>query len=567
MNVAVTTLLTGVIAPGAGVTPLAAGGSPAAAVIPGIVPVANTGEATPYTLSSLFTELLTNLQSGVPVGQPGIPALTAQVGEDNAKEDNTNTALPGALLPLFGLVTNTVIPTGDANVPVVTGVENNVATQALPPVTVASLEGVTTPLPLVAAEDASLPTSLPVATLPLPGAGDENILAATQPAVTAPSGQPETIPATVTFEVFQKTVVDTFSVPAPQVPVVSGEGTQQGIVVPNSGVVVPPVSQKQNAATPPQPVQPLLVPVQEETPLSSTLVAQVLADAVGDEVNAKAQPEAKPVQQVLAKIIYDSLQPGETVTFQAPVQNASIKQPQSTNKLPTEIVLGGEDSGIADNPTTTQNKPLLALQASEGTKAYRLVQGDKTVDTVFGHHHLSADADAPLTTPQFSVQGDGVSGTNKTGFGHAMQPYQTAVAAPWEQVTVKVLQASKDNKAKITVQLEPASLGKVDVRLDFSHDGKTSIVVAVDKPETLELLKQDARQLERALADAGIKTDSGSLSFNLRDGNGSQQQQFSDGAFPYQKLPYGEENEDAGMTIMNAIIHTSNRPDGVDIRV
>jgi flagellar hook-length control protein FliK len=32
----------------------------------------------------------------------------------------------------------------------------------------------------------------------------------------------------------------------------------------------------------------------------------------------------------------------------------------------------------------------------------------------------------------------------------------------------------------------------------------------------MELMQRDARGLERALQDAGLKTDSGSLSFNLR---------------------------------------------------
>jgi flagellar hook-length control protein FliK len=40
--------------------------------------------------------------------------------------------------------------------------------------------------------------------------------------------------------------------------------------------------------------------------------------------------------------------------------------------------------------------------------------------------------------------------------------------------------------------------------------------VTVDNRDTLELLKSDARGLERALRDAGLKADSGNLSFSLR---------------------------------------------------
>jgi hypothetical protein len=36
----------------------------------------------------------------------------------------------------------------------------------------------------------------------------------------------------------------------------------------------------------------------------------------------------------------------------------------------------------------------------------------------------------------------------------------------------------------------------------------------------LDLLRNDAKALERALQDAGLQTGNGSLSFNLRDSNG-----------------------------------------------
>jgi len=41
-------------------------------------------------------------------------------------------------------------------------------------------------------------------------------------------------------------------------------------------------------------------------------------------------------------------------------------------------------------------------------------------------------------------------------------------------------------------------------------------IVSIERPETFELLQRDARGLEKALQDAGLKTDSNSLSFNLK---------------------------------------------------
>lgn len=92
-----------------------------------------------------------------------------------------------------------------------------------------------------------------------------------------------------------------------------------------------------------------------------------------------------------------------------------------------------------------------------------------------------------------------------------------------EQVNFKVINAVKNGESRINIQLEPANLGKVDVSIDMKSDGKVSVVVMADKSDTLDMLQRDSRSLERALQNAGLKTDSGSLSFNLRNGENNQQ--------------------------------------------
>ena len=74
-------------------------------------------------------------------------------------------------------------------------------------------------------------------------------------------------------------------------------------------------------------------------------------------------------------------------------------------------------------------------------------------------------------------------------------------------------------------------LGKVDVKLEISNSTLVKAVVLVEKPETLELLQRDARVLERALQDAGLKTGGNSLSFALNDQGGSGRNQ-DDGDAP-----------------------------------
>lgn len=92
------------------------------------------------------------------------------------------------------------------------------------------------------------------------------------------------------------------------------------------------------------------------------------------------------------------------------------------------------------------------------------------------------------------------------------------------QVAAHVAQAAIEGNDRINIRLTPAELGRIDVRLEFAPDGRIQAVFAADRPQTVELLQRDARELERALQDAGLRADSGSLSFNLRgDGRGGAQ--------------------------------------------
>jgi hypothetical protein len=85
-----------------------------------------------------------------------------------------------------------------------------------------------------------------------------------------------------------------------------------------------------------------------------------------------------------------------------------------------------------------------------------------------------------------------------------------------EQVHVAVRKAASDGLENITVQLDPIDLGRVEVNIQTNRDGLTSISFIVDKPETFDHLSRDARSLERALQESGVKTDTGSMQFNLR---------------------------------------------------
>jgi hypothetical protein len=100
------------------------------------------------------------------------------------------------------------------------------------------------------------------------------------------------------------------------------------------------------------------------------------------------------------------------------------------------------------------------------------------------------------------------------------QPYQPVS----EQVLVKIRDVANHDGKQIQISLDPKDLGKVDVRMDVGADGRTQITMTVDKRETLDMLQRDRVSLEKTLNELGMKTDSGGMSFNLREQPRGQQQ-------------------------------------------
>ena len=88
--------------------------------------------------------------------------------------------------------------------------------------------------------------------------------------------------------------------------------------------------------------------------------------------------------------------------------------------------------------------------------------------------------------------------------------------APVFQIGMQIAKAVPGRIDRLVVQLEPAALGRVDVRLKFHRNDQVSAVIAAERPDTLDALQRDARLLERSLHQAGLRLDSDGLTFSLK---------------------------------------------------
>ncbi|MBL6945327.1 MAG: flagellar hook-length control protein FliK [Rhodospirillales bacterium] len=246
--------------------------------------------------------------------------------------------------------------------------------------------------------------------------------------------------------------------------------------------------------------------------------AAVLSRLIGEGNAVSVRAAADAVADTLVS------RPSAALSASAATVGEAMKPIVATGQNATLNVQAAAVSGAEVNPMATQADRAAAQAAgSQGTTA--------TTASARGIAQLAGAANSGSGQAQSgggeSLPGNGTQSAGQTGAGQ--QAAQTrAPGAPRftlpqhtaaDQVSVQITKALKAGIDRINIQLRPENMGRVDVRMELTADGRISAVVTADNKETLEMLQRDSRELERALQDAGLQTDEGSLAFNLREQN------------------------------------------------
>jgi hypothetical protein len=75
--------------------------------------------------------------------------------------------------------------------------------------------------------------------------------------------------------------------------------------------------------------------------------------------------------------------------------------------------------------------------------------------------------------------------------------------------------AASGRTGTTTLRLDPAELGRLDIRIARVPGGGTAVSLTATRPATLDLLVRDQAALHRALDQAGIPPEGRSVSFHL----------------------------------------------------
>mgnify|MGYP002152415905 CR=1 FL=1 len=119
------------------------------------------------------------------------------------------------------------------------------------------------------------------------------------------------------------------------------------------------------------------------------------------------------------------------------------------------------------------------------------------------------------------------------------------------------------------IRMDPAELGRVEVRLELGSDNSVRALLSAERAETLAELQRSARDLERALAEAGLDLAEDGLSFSM-SGQGDQAGEenapgFAMTADPAEHGPAAAEPASGGVRFYGFELAARSR--GLDVRI
>lgn len=340
-------------------------------------------------------------------------------------------------------------------------------------------------------------------TLPtLPEFADADGAALTQPAAPAAAATPapaataETAPA-----------IETAPAASPQIATTPLSEPAVTTSAPAAAASAAPVVQAVAAQTQPAVETEDSTEESSETPADPIVASSDGADAPKVVVTA---PETSPVIATIAAS-RPAISPAPAITT-----------PDTPSSAPGAERASAETPDAASPRQTNSATPNGAAKAETGSvqgAANRPVNAAAT--TIDAVANITADAEpssaASITADITAARTQATPDAARPAVTHpALQNSPAATIQVYQRMIERV-----DGRAqRFEVRLDPAELGRVDVRIEVGADKKVHAILAAHDSAALSALMRGQRALERALTDAGIDLADGGVRFELSSDNG-----------------------------------------------
>ena len=247
-----------------------------------------------------------------------------------------------------------------------------------------------------------------------------------------------------------------------------------------------------------------------------------------------------------------------------PIANAAgqagAKAQNASASAPPQAAPATPSASPAETPSTSRELPVSTPQPPAAAAAPLTTEAARV---------SSVSLDPALST----TTSTGAAATQSASRG-ATEAGQTARFTPHaaQHLAGQISQRFANGSRVFGIRLDPAELGRVDIRLELSQNNRVQATLTVERGDTLAEMQRSARELERALNDAGLELEEDGLTFELNEGNGEQQSAEAEQGNHFNV--YGQDED--GAQEVGAEIETGpadaygfrlSRRDGVDLRV
>jgi flagellar hook-length control protein FliK len=223
-----------------------------------------------------------------------------------------------------------------------------------------------------------------------------------------------------------------------------------------------------------------------------------------------------PAAAPATSVVHQTIAPPAIGAAPLPTQPAPETSPGAQRAADrSEAPAGGELAGSSAKPAS---QPSAAASSTPAATSAAAVRAAATTAS-----EGSADIKVDASGPASGASVDTIAARNVTAeAGRAAPSHPALQSAPAAtvQVYARFIERFDGRAQRFEVRLDPAELGRVDVRIEVGADRKVHAILAAHDSAALADLMRGQRALERALSDAGIDLSDGGVQFELADDPG-----------------------------------------------
>jgi flagellar hook-length control protein FliK len=290
-----------------------------------------------------------------------------------------------------------------------------------------------------------------------------------------------------------------------------------------------------------------LAPLKDAQPASERAPGEVLR---GDIRAARASATGAEAARAASQAKSASAAPGSEIKLNAPSAGGAV----------------GSPSPAAANPVTPpafQALPAFEVLLAQmtGNQAADLTLGDAPVDPTLSKTEALFDPSGARIEARAEMR---AASTLQFAQGPRMTP-QSA-----QSMAAQIAQRFNEGSRVFDIRMDPPELGRVEVRMEVSSDNSVRAVLSAERAETLAELQRNARELERALTEAGLDVGEDALSFTLSDDTAAEDQAGGETATPEPVFADGETGAEAlsgRLAPISTYGFLLSRAEGLDVSV